>query len=100
MSSEGFSALEKNSVYMFSEGNATQAVRCDRPLADSNGNLAHLVKMWTCWVPCGSLLLTIIAVWRSSKFKKYAPYRHYYLQRAVTPDQITQQNSLQRAGGP
>ena len=25
---------------------------------------------------------------------------HYYLQRAVTPDQITQQNSLQRAGAP
>jgi hypothetical protein len=30
-------------------------------------------------------------VWRASK---------YYLQQAVTPDQITQQNSLQRQEGP
>jgi hypothetical protein len=31
--------------------------------------------------------------------KKSVPNGQYYLQRAVTPDQITQQNSLQRAGG-
>jgi hypothetical protein len=32
--------------------------------------------------------------------KKSAPNGHYYLQRAVTPDQINHQNILQRAGGP
>ncbi len=31
--------------------------------------------------------------------KNSTPNGHYYLQRAVTPDQITQKNSLQRAGG-
>jgi hypothetical protein len=29
---------------MFSEGNAAHLVRCDRPLANSNGNLAHFFK--------------------------------------------------------
>jgi hypothetical protein len=33
-------------------------------------------------------------------FKKSVPNSHYYLLQAVTPDQITQQNSLQRAGAP
>jgi hypothetical protein len=33
------------------------------------------------------------------KLKKNAPNGHYYLPRAATPDQITQQNSLQREGG-
>jgi hypothetical protein len=41
----------------------------------------------------------VMAVWRSYN-KKNAPNGHYHLNRAVTPDQITQQNSLQRAGGP
>jgi hypothetical protein len=31
------------------------------------------------------------------KIQKSAPKGHYYQQRAVIPDQITQQNSLQRA---
>ncbi len=61
---------------MFSEGIAAHPVVCDTPL------------------------LTIMAVWRASNFKNSAPKGHYYLQRAVTPDQITQQNSLQRAEGP
>ncbi len=41
-------------------------------------------------------------IWRLARFnfKKSAPNDHYYLQRAATPEQITQQNSLQKAGGP
>jgi hypothetical protein len=33
-------------------------------------------------------------------FKKSAPNGHYYMQWAAKVDQIPQQNSLQRAGGP
>jgi hypothetical protein len=44
-----------------------------------------------------SPLLIIMAVWRTSNFKKNVPNGRYYLQRSVTPDQITQQNSLPRA---
>jgi hypothetical protein len=33
------------------------------------------------------------------RFKKSAPNGHYFLQWAATPDQITQKNDLQRAGG-
>jgi hypothetical protein len=83
ISSEGFSAL------MFSEGNAALPVWCDSPLQ------------------------IVMAVWRTlfefkllgrvlqpSADNNGAPNGHYYLQRAVTPHQITQQNSLQRAGAP
>ncbi len=73
-------------------------------------------------VVCNSLLQIVLAVWRiilnwnwnllgglrepSAGYmavwyaSKKAPNNHHYLQRAATPDQITQQNSLQRAGGP
>jgi hypothetical protein len=39
---------------------------------------------------------------RFKVFKKYVKglLAYYYLQQAVTPDMITQQNSLQIAGGP
>jgi hypothetical protein len=40
-----------------------------------------------------------MAVWHASNLKKSAPNGHYYLQKAITPNQITQQNSLQAAGG-
>jgi hypothetical protein len=43
-------------------------------------------------------MLIIIDVWCSSNLKKSALNSHYYLQRAVTPDQITQQNSLHAEG--
>jgi len=32
--------------------------------------------------------------------KKHAKPRNYFLQQAVTPEQITQKNSFQRAGKP
>ncbi len=37
-------------------------------------------------------------VWQHTADYNGVPKGHYYLQRAVTPEQITQQNSLQRAG--
>jgi len=40
-----------------------------------------------------------MAVWHASNFQKSPSNCHYYLQWAVTPNHITQQNSLQRAGG-
>ncbi len=90
ISSEDFSPLEKKCPDKLSEGNAAHPVRC------------------------GSSLQIVMAVWRPfcliSNFlggvqqpyadNNGAPKGHYYLQRAVTPDQITQQNSLQRAGAP
>jgi hypothetical protein len=71
----------------------------------SQGNAAHPFG-------CDSPQQIVMAVWRpfclNSNFlgragqpyadNNGAPIGHFYLQRAVTPDQITQQNSLQRAG--
>jgi hypothetical protein len=71
MSSEGFSALD-----ISSEGCATHPVGYNSPLQE------------------------VMAVWRASNLEKIASNGHYYMQRAATPDQITQQNSLQGAGGP
>jgi hypothetical protein len=73
----------------------------------SEGNAAHPFG-------CDSLWSIVMAVWRSFCFNSNflgrvrqpsaenngEPRGHYYLQRAVTSDQITLQNSLQRAGGP
>jgi hypothetical protein len=50
--------------------------------------------------PVGRPLLTIMAIWCALNVKKGSPNDHFYLYWAVTSDQITQQNSLQRAGGP
>jgi hypothetical protein len=71
MSSEGFFNPRKKRCDMFSESNAANPALC-RQLR----YLAHF------------------------KFEKSAPNRYYYLQQVVIPYQITQQNSLQRAGGP
>jgi len=45
-----------------------------------------------CSLPCNGCLAP-------SNLKK-APNGHFYMQRAVTPDQITQQNRLRKEGGP
>ncbi len=81
---------------MFSEGNAAHPVGCDSPPQIVMA-VRHTFLIWTCWVECGSLLLSIMALF---KFKKRAPNSQYYLQQAVTPDEITEQNSSQRAGAP
>jgi hypothetical protein len=63
--------------------------------------MTRKLKKGTCLVLCGSpLLLKKMAVWHAANFKKSSLNGYYYLQRAVTLNQITQQNSLQRAGGP
>jgi hypothetical protein len=83
---------------MFSEGNA--ALPCDSPLQIVMAvcrTFFLIWPCWTCWVGCCSPLLTIMAVCNASNFKRSVLNSHYYLQQAVTPDQITQQNSLQRA---
>ncbi len=56
MSSEDFSALEK-SRDMFQSGVTAAA-------ADSNGQLAHFFRIWTCWVGCDSSLQIVMAFWR------------------------------------
>jgi hypothetical protein len=73
---------------MFSEGNAAQIVRCDSPLQ-------IVMMVWRTF-----LLLKIKAVWHASNFKKSTPNGHYYLQRGVTSNEITQENSWERTGGP
>ncbi len=52
---------------MFSEGNAAHPVGCDSPLQ---------IEM---------------SVWHATNLKKSAQNRHYYLQLAVTPYQISQE---------
>jgi hypothetical protein len=85
---------------MFSEGTAAHPAGCDTPLQIE-------MEVWRMFffliflIGCDSPLLTIVAVWRTSNyFKKSVPNGHDHLKRVITPDQITQQNSLQRAGGP
>ncbi len=58
--------------------------------------LVHFFQIWTCWVGGGSPLQT------NNGCLKSVPNGPYYLQPAATPtpDQITQQNSLQGAWGP
>jgi hypothetical protein len=73
---------------MLSEGNAALPVGCDSPL---------LIVM-VVWHPFGLNSNFLGRVLQPSADNNGAPKGHYYLQRAVTPNQITQQNSLQRAG--
>ncbi len=89
ISSEGFSTLEK-SPGMLSDGNAAHPVRFDSPL---------LIVM-SVWRPFCLNSNFLGRVWQPSADNNGAPKGHYYLQRAGTPDQITQQNSLQMAGAP
>ncbi len=86
---------------MFSEGNVgCPYSRVWQPSADSNGSLAHFLKKFytfpgRVWQPAAGyngVLQTIL--------KKVCQNGHYYLQRAVTHDQITQQSSLEKSGGP
>jgi hypothetical protein len=85
MSSVGSSTLEKNALICYQRAllpiqSGVTALCRWRPVC-LNSNFLGLVK-------------------QPSADNNGAPKGHYYLQRAVTPDQITQQNSLQRAGAP
>jgi hypothetical protein len=74
---------------MSSEGCAAHPVGYNSPASDSYGHLAHFFKIWTYWYNACLALFKLK--------KKSAPTDHYYLQWAATPDQITQQNRIQRA---
>ncbi len=73
---------------MLSEGNAALPVGCE----------SSLQMVMAVWRPC--CLNFLGWVWLPSADNNSAANGHYYLQRAVTPHQITQQHSLQRAGAP
>ena len=75
-------------------------VGCDSPLQIVMAVWRPFFEFGCSQRGCDSPLQIVMAVWRPSNKKKRAPNSHYYLQRAVTPNQITQQNSLQRAGAP
>jgi len=85
---------------MFSEGNGAHPVVCDSPLqivrAVWNPFFIWLFSEGIVAPPvgCDSPLQIVMAIWHPSNKKKRAPNSHYYLQRAITPKQITQQNSL------
>ncbi len=73
---------------MLSEDNAAHPVGC----------VSALQIEMTVWRPFCLSTNFLGRVWQPSDDNNGAPKSQYYLQRAVTPDQITQQNSLQRAG--
>ncbi len=87
---------------MSSEGCAAQ---CPSSQVHYYSPLQKVMDVWrtffvvlTCRVGSESPLQTIMAVWCASNLKKSAPDGLYYLQLATSPDQNTQQNSLQRVG--
>ncbi len=93
---EGFSVLEKNTVLC-----SQRAVGCASPLQIVVMAVQRtFLKVLPSRVGCDSPLLAIMTVWHASDSKKSVPNGHYYLQRAVTHDQITQQSSLVKSGGP
>jgi hypothetical protein len=68
----------KKCLDMLSEGTAAHPVECDSPA----------------WRPFCLSSNFLGRVWQPSAENNGAPKVHYYLQRAVTPDQITQQNTV------
>ncbi len=103
ISSEGFSAREKNAL-ICSQRAMLPAVPiqswyvsrgqcCPHSWYDFRGQCCPSSWVWQPAADNSSCLAHF-------KFKKSAQNGNFYLPRAVIPDQITQQNSLQRAGGP
>ncbi len=83
---------------MFLEDNAAHPVGCDSQLQIVMTIRRTFFSLKLLGRVCQSAADYVMAVWRT-KNKKNAPNGHYHLNRAVTPDQITQQNGLQREGG-
>jgi hypothetical protein len=84
-----YPTLKECSAFL-SEGNAANPVGCDSPLQ---------IEM-AVWRPFCLSSNFLGGVLQPSADNNGAPKGHYYLQRAVTPNQITQQNSVQKAGAP
>ncbi len=101
ISSEGFSALEKNTV-MCSLRAMLPSSRVWQSSADSNDSLPHIFWIWTSWVGSDSPLLTIMAVWRASNVLKKCVKRPLLSAEDchTRPDHSAEYCSLQRAGGP
>jgi hypothetical protein len=78
----------KNRPDMLSEGSAAHPLGCDSPIQ-------IVIAVWRPFCLNSNFLCR---VWQPSADNNGVPKGHYYLQRAVTLDQITQQNSLQRTG--
>ncbi len=91
MSSEGFSAFEKHAVI------CSQRVMLPSSRVDSPLQIVMAVWLGGMWQPAADYNSCLACFF---KFFLSMPSGHYYLQRAVTPHQITQQNILQRAEGP
>jgi hypothetical protein len=99
MSSEGFSALEKNARDISSEGCAAHPVEYNSPLQikmDIWRTFLNLNLQGRAW-KAAAFYNGCLA---SFKFKKKCANGNNYRQRAAKPNQITQQNSFQQAGGP
>ncbi len=96
MSSEGFPALEKNAVIC----PQSRVLPILSGIPASNDCLAH--NFFKFELAGSGLVAHCRLEWLLAQFKfvKGALNGHYYLHRASTPNQITHQNSLQRAGGP
>ncbi len=86
ISSESFSILEKNTLICYQR--AICPVGCEIPLQ-------MIMAVWYLFCLKSNFLGR---GWQPSAKYNGAARSHYYLQRAVTPDQITQQNSFQRSG--
>jgi hypothetical protein len=92
LSSDSFSTLEKKAQKCYvSEGNAAHPVGSDSPLP-------IVMAVWRPYCLNSNFLGRVRQP--SAADNNGASKGHYCLQRAVTPNQITQQNSLQRAGAP
>ncbi len=87
ISLEGFSNLEKRTSWYIIRGNAAHPAGRDCPLQ-------IVMSVWC------SFCLNSSFLGLGPSADNGAPKGHYYLQRAVTPDIITQQTSLQRAEAP
>ncbi len=97
ISSDGYSALEITPLYVL-RGLCCPSRQEQQPAADWNGQLVHFLNLNLLGRVWESPLQTLMAVWRASTLKRCTKQPLLYLQWAATPDQITQQNSLHRAG--
>ncbi len=94
----GFSALEKTQWFAL-RGHAAHPFRCDSPLQIVMAiwsTFLNLNLLGRVWEPA----VDYEGCWARFIFLKKSAKRPLFLQQAVTPDKVTQQNSLQRAGGP
>ncbi len=95
ISSEGFSTLEKKLLWYVLRGQCCPSSRLWQPSADSNGGLTHfswnLNFLGWLWQPSAD---------NNGCMARFTVNLKEVRKRAVTLDQIIQQNNLEREGGP